>query len=59
MERLIGYVVLTHLTHPLSFQFLEMNTKSVNMGQTLRLLKLQKARDYPPSEISDSSHPWH
>ena len=52
MERLIGSVVLTPLTHPLSFQILETNTKSKNVRQTLSFLNLKKARDYPPSDIS-------
>ena len=51
MERLIGSVGLTALTHPLSFQLLETNAKSGNVGRTLSLLNLRKARDYPPSEI--------
>ena len=46
---------LTPLTHHLYLQLLETNAKSGNVGRTLRLLNLQKARDYPPLEISDSS----
>ena len=49
---------LTPLTHMLSFQILETNTKSGNVGPTLNLLNLINARDSPPSDISDPSQTW-
>ena len=48
MEHLIWSMGLTPLAHPLSFQILETNNKSGNMGQTLILLNLQKAPYFPP-----------
>ena len=51
MERLIGSVGLTHLTHSLSFQILKTNAKSGNIGRTLSVLNLQKSRDHPPYQI--------
>ena len=56
MEHLIRSVVLTPLDHLLSFQILETNAKSVNMGRTRSLLNLRKSRDYPSSDISDTSY---
>ena len=50
-----GSVCLTPITHPPYFQILEMNAKSGNSRQTLSLLNLQKARDYTPLDISDTS----
>ena len=47
MERLTGYMGSTPLTHPLSFQILDLNTNPGNMERTLILLNLRKARDYP------------
>ena len=47
MERLIGSIGLTPLTHPLSLQLLETNAKSGNAGRTLRLLNLRKDRYFP------------
>ena len=65
MELLIGSVGLTTLTHPLSFQIMEMISNSVNVGWNLILLNLCKAQDCPPSEIPDPyysrdglSRPW-
>ena len=48
MECLIGFIGLTPLTHTFSFHILEMNAKSVNVGRTLSLLNLQKARGLSP-----------
>ena len=47
MERLTGYMGSTPLTHPLSFQILDMNTDPGNIERTLILLNLLKARGYP------------
>ena len=52
MDHLVGSVGLTPLTHLLSLQILEMNANSGNVGRTLSLLNLQKARYYPPSYIA-------
>ena len=38
MESPIGSVRITPLNHPLSFQILEINAKSVNVRRTLSLL---------------------
>ena len=48
MEHRILSVVLTSLTHQLSFQLLEINAKSINVWRNLSLLNLQKSRDHPP-----------
>ena len=40
MERLIGSVGLTPLTHPLTFHILETKANSINVGRTLILLNL-------------------
>ena len=40
MEHLIGFVGLTPLTHLISFQLLETNTKSGNVVRALSLLNL-------------------
>ena len=52
MDQLVGSVGLTPLTHLLSLQILEMNANSGNVGRTLSLLNLQKARYYSPSYIA-------
>ena len=43
MYCIIGSVCITPLTHMLSFQLLETNAKSKNLGRTLILLNLKKA----------------
>ena len=53
MDHIIGSVSLTLLTHPLSFQILETNSNSIDVGRTISLLNLQ---EYPPSEIPDPSY---
>ena len=65
IDRLIGSMGLTSLTHMLSFHPLDMNTKCGNLGRTLSLLNLQNAHDYPPLDISypscfhdRQSHTW-
>ena len=40
MERLIGSLCITPLTHLISFQLLETNTNSGNVGRALSLLNL-------------------
>ena len=40
MERLIGYLGITPLKYLLSFQLMETNTKSGNLGPNHRLLNL-------------------
>ena len=41
-------MVLTPLTHLLYLQLLKINAKYINVGWTLSLMNLQKARDYLP-----------
>ena len=65
MERRIGSMGLTPITHALSFQIMETNSKSGNVGWNLILLNLRTDWSYPSSDISypfycreGKSHPW-
>ena len=53
MERLISFMNFIPVTHPISFQHLDINANSVNMERTLSLMNLQNFWYYPPSETSE------
>lgn len=48
LERLIGNIAMTPLTDRLSLRLLEANGKAGNIGRTISLLNLRKAKGYKP-----------
>ena len=48
LEKLIGQLSLTKLTNRLSLRLLEANGKAGNIGRTIALLNLRKAKSYKP-----------
>lgn len=51
LEKLIGSIGLTPLTDRLSLRLLEVNGKAGNVGRSINLLRLRKARGYNPIEL--------